>query len=238
MGQTTRRIGKGISWAFKIFMLIAVFISIMSVLNYTGVLSGQNQTVNNIWDQAVSFFSGGIDATKQLVKTGVNKTSEQLEGLPQIETPNITLPVLSETDNTENNKITQTNIGNQKTLDQCPNCFSGTVTRIVDGDTIHVDGQSIRLSLVNTPERGEYKYKEATDYTKSQCPVGSTAFVDIDDGQKASYERPIAKIYCNGGQGEYTNLNAELAEQNYIKGAARFCHVSEFSKESWASKTC
>ena len=42
----------------------------------------------------------------------------------------------------------------------------------------------IRLSMVNTPERGETGYNEAADLTESVCPVGVKALVDEDDGQK------------------------------------------------------
>ena len=34
-------------------------------------------------------------------------------------------------------------------------CFNGVVTEIVDGDTIDVNNVRVRLSMVNTPERGE-----------------------------------------------------------------------------------
>ena len=40
-------------------------------------------------------------------------------------------------------------------------CFSGIVTEIVDGDTLDVNNVRIRLTLVNTPERGESGYQEA-----------------------------------------------------------------------------
>ena len=63
-------------------------------------------------------------------------------------------------------------------------CFRGIVTEIVDGDTLDVNNVRIRLSMVNTPERGEPGYNEATELTESVCPVGGTALVDEDDGQK------------------------------------------------------
>lgn len=34
-------------------------------------------------------------------------------------------------------------------------CFRGVVTEIVDGDRIDVNNVRIRLSMVNTPERGK-----------------------------------------------------------------------------------
>lgn len=47
---------------------------------------------------------------------------------------------------------------------------SGYCYHVVDGDTIDVEGVGrIRLVGVNTPERGEPGYREATDFVKSMC---------------------------------------------------------------------
>lgn len=50
---------------------------------------------------------------------------------------------------------------------------------IVDGDIIDVNDVRIRLSMVNTPERGELGYEEATVLTEFVCPVGAEALVDF-----------------------------------------------------------
>ena len=111
-------------------------------------------------------------------------------------------------------------------------CISGTVTRIVDGDTIHVDGQSIRFALASTPELNEYSGKEARDHIVQICPVGSKVLVDEDDGQtEGSYGRIIAVIYCNG-----LNLNDQVIENGYGYLSSGFCYKSEFSTHSWAKK--
>jgi micrococcal nuclease len=65
-----------------------------------------------------------------------------------------------------------------------PDCFSGKFTDIVDEDTLDINNVRIRLSLVNTPERGEEGYTEAIDFVESVCSVGTRALVDEDDGQK------------------------------------------------------
>ena len=43
---------------------------------------------------------------------------------------------------------------NANSGDGPPNTVTGTITKVVDGDTIDVDNVRIRLTLVNTPERG------------------------------------------------------------------------------------
>ena len=110
-------------------------------------------------------------------------------------------------------------------------CFTGTVTHIVDGDTLDVNDQRIRLALVNTPEVGRPGAAEATDFTATACPVGAHALVDEDDGQTGgSYGRMIAVVYCEG-----VNLNAALVESRHGVILTGYCGVSEFAQEPWAA---
>jgi len=109
-------------------------------------------------------------------------------------------------------------------------CFVGTVTRIIDGDTINVNGITIRLALTDTPESYENGYTEATLFTKELCPVGSEVLVDEDDGQTSgSYGRVIAVIHCSEN-----NLNKELLIAGIGTIDTRFCSKSEFGNEDWA----
>lgn len=111
-------------------------------------------------------------------------------------------------------------------------CFAETVVKIVDGDTLDVGKTRVRLALVNTPERGEPGYREATSFTASVCPVGSTALVDEDDGQTAgSYGRMVGKVTCAGKV-----LNEQLLEAHHAQILTRYCGKSEFSSEPWATK--
>ena len=111
-------------------------------------------------------------------------------------------------------------------------CFRGTVTRVVDGDTIDVNDITIRFTLVDTPERGEDGYEEATTFTARLCPVGSEAFVDEDDGQRSgSYGRMIAKVYCGA-----MVINEELLVSQNAIILAEHCAESEFSVEGWAKR--
>jgi endonuclease YncB( thermonuclease family) len=113
-------------------------------------------------------------------------------------------------------------------------CFTGTVTKVTDGDTLRVDDIAIRLSLVNTPERGDSGYSEATAFTAAICPVGSSALVDEDDGQTdGSYGRIVAKVYCGGKM-----LNEELLLAGHAEVYTQYCDESEFSNEDWVAKYC
>jgi endonuclease YncB( thermonuclease family) len=113
-------------------------------------------------------------------------------------------------------------------------CFTGIVTRVTDGDTLRVDDITVRLSLVNTPERGELGYSEATAFTAAICPAGSSALVDEDDGQTGgSYGRIVAKVYCGGKM-----LNEELILAGHAEVYNKFCEDSEFSHEDWVARYC
>ncbi len=111
-------------------------------------------------------------------------------------------------------------------------CITGTVTKIVDGDTIHVDGESVRFALASAPELSGYGGVESRNFIQTICPIGSNVIVDEDDGQTGeSFGRMIGVIYCNG-----MNLNAELldADLGYLEN--RFCDSSEFASDPWAQK--
>jgi len=114
-------------------------------------------------------------------------------------------------------------------------CFSSTISRIVDGDTIHDgSGNSIRLVLVNSPEMNTDEGIESKKYLESICPVGSIIHVDEDDNQlEGSHGRMIAKVYC---EGDIQSLNEKIIENNHGTIYQRFCNVSEFGEEDWAIK--
>jgi micrococcal nuclease len=133
-------------------------------------------------------------------------------------------------DKDDQNSLAGTRVGKCKGSAEC---FNGTVTEIVDGDTLDVDKVRIRLSMVNTPEKGENGYNEATEFTESICPVGSNALVDEDDGQKeASYDRLIGVVYCNRSA---ESVNQLLLEDGKAVVYEDFCDVSEFANNKWVT---
>ena len=117
---------------------------------------------------------------------------------------------------------------------------TGTMTRVIDGDTIVVDGDvRIRLALVDTPERGEPGFEEASAFTRSKCPAGTTVVYDVDDGQRdGSYGRVVALVWCVGygstGTQAASPLNAMLVDKGYAEIDRRFCTASEFGDDEWA----
>ena len=111
-------------------------------------------------------------------------------------------------------------------------CFTGVVTEVIDGDTLKVNGESIRFSLASAPELKGFGGIDSKNFIETICPVGSTVTIDEDDGQVlGSYGRIIAVIYCND-----VNLNSELLDANLGYLEDRFCDSSEFSTTTWAVK--
>jgi micrococcal nuclease len=108
------------------------------------------------------------------------------------------------------------------------------LSKVTDGDTLRLDDIAIRLSLVNTPERGDARYSEATAFTTAMCPVGSTALIDEDDGQTGgSYGRIVAKVYCGD-----KILNEELLRAGRAGVYTQYCDESEYAREDWVAKYC
>ena len=112
--------------------------------------------------------------------------------------------------------------------------LEGKVTYVVDGDTLDINDIRIRLSLVDTPERGEDGYQEAKNFVKDLC-LKKEGQVDIDDGQHRGdrYGRDIGIVYCDG-----INLNAALMENNLARIYMEYCDISEFSNDKWAKSYC
>ncbi|HSA98285.1 MAG TPA: thermonuclease family protein [Candidatus Nitrosotenuis sp.] len=111
-------------------------------------------------------------------------------------------------------------------------CIQGKVKSVVDGDTLHIDTYKVRLSLTNTPEKGQKGYDEATGFTKKLCPVGSAVIVDQDDKQPFDkFQRVVGKVYCSD-----KNINAELLYKNHATIMKKYCTMSEFRMEDWAKK--
>ena len=110
----------------------------------------------------------------------------------------------------------------------------GNVTYIVDGDTLDINGIRVRLSLVDTPERGQAGFKEAREFVSSLC-LSKKGELDVDDGQRRGdrYGREIGIVYCDG-----VNLNEKLVDEGLAKILTDYCDISEFSKESWAVASC
>jgi len=108
--------------------------------------------------------------------------------------------------------------------------YDGQITRVIDGDTLIIDQTTIRLSLVNSPERGEPGYQEAKEFASTVCPVGSNAeFIEDSWQQSDKYGRSLGLVFCND-----MFLNELLLTNGHAEISTYFCDKSEFGIEDWA----
>jgi len=110
-------------------------------------------------------------------------------------------------------------------------CIERNVTRIIDGDTLDVEGGlRIRLVLVNAPELNATGGPESRDYLTSLC-TGAKALVDEDDFQIGHdpYGRVLAVVYCGT-----TNANAAMIASGHATTYYAFCSASEFGSAAWS----
>jgi endonuclease YncB( thermonuclease family) len=111
-------------------------------------------------------------------------------------------------------------------------CITGIVTKIIDGDTIIVNEQSVRFSLVSAPNLEGYGGVDSRDFIQTICPVGSEVLIDEDDGHILDdHARMVGMVTCND-----IILNQEILDASLGHLEVRFCHSSEFANEDWAIK--
>ena len=99
------------------------------------------------------------------------------------------------------------------------------ISRVIDGDTLELeDGRKIRLLNINTPEKNNKGFKEATNFLKSY----ENKSVEVEITETDKYNRFLARIYTP----EYLNL--EIMKQGL---ASKFLvEKSELKKFSDAEK--
>lgn len=128
--------------------------------------------------------------------------------------------------------VDKLNYFTNRTCQGVDSCFDGTVTKVVDGDTLDIDNVRIRLALVNTPETYQDGYTQAKEFVETNCRVGTHAMVDEDDGQKSgSYGRMIGLVFC---QNLGPSLNKAILTSGNAEILTQYCGVSEFSGKDWA----
>ena len=112
--------------------------------------------------------------------------------------------------------------------------LAGNVTHVVDGDTLDINGIRVRLTLVDTPERGQPGFREAKEFVNILC-LGKKGELDIDDGQRRGdrYGREIGIVYC-----DEVNINEKLMDEGLARILTDYCEISEFSQEGWAKAAC
>lgn len=110
----------------------------------------------------------------------------------------------------------------------------GIVTKVVDGDTLDINGIRIRLALVDTPEINQPGYDRTKQFVESLC-LGKKGELDVDSGQITGdrYGREVGVVYCDG-----INMNEKLMSNNLGRILVEFCDITEFANENWTITQC
>ncbi len=112
--------------------------------------------------------------------------------------------------------------------------LAGIVTKVVDGDTLDINGIRIRLALVDTPEINQPGYDRAREFVESLC-LGKKGELDVDSGQRRGdrHGREVGVVYCDG-----INMNDKLMSNNLARILVQFSDITEFANENWTITQC
>jgi endonuclease YncB( thermonuclease family) len=83
------------------------------------------------------------------------------------------------------------------------------VDRIIDGDTVEIGNESMRLLGINSPERGEVYYSEAKNYLEDLI-LGEEVFLEFGKDKKDKYNRTLAYVFLGN-----ENVNKKLVEEGF-----------------------
>ena len=108
-------------------------------------------------------------------------------------------------------------------LDESQTAFA---ERVIDGDTIDIGNESVRLLGINTPERGEQGYEEAKEFL-GQLVLGKNVTLEFVGERQDKYGRILAYVFLNN-----TNINVKMIENGFeqFNNLILVTHVSPFKE--------
>ena len=100
-----------------------------------------------------------------------------------------------------------------------------TVTKVIDGDTLIANNQTIRLSGINAPETSECYYQEAKDILTA-LTLNKQIHLEKDISNKDKYKRLLRYIYLDN-----LSINSYLTEAGYVKVYDKYANDTKRYKE-------
>ena len=104
------------------------------------------------------------------------------------------------------------------------------VYRYVDGDTFYcyINGKQdkIRMLCINTPERGKWLYKEASDHLRKLMEGKVVTLVSEGNRNRGNYGR-LLRYAVAGGK----NVNVEMVRSGFTKYYVKYGKSLKFHKE-------
>lgn len=88
---------------------------------------------------------------------------------------------------------------------------------VIDGDTIRVAGVGpVRYIGIDSPERGERYYDEASKYNRKLLAQGKLS-LSYDRERYDRYGRTLAYVYVRGDEGGFIFVNGEMVRAGWAK---------------------
>jgi len=98
-------------------------------------------------------------------------------------------------------------------LEKLLNTEKGIVERVIDGDTIIVNGNSVRLLGINAPEKNEFLYEEAKKHLEDLI-LGKEVELRFTNDRYDKYSRKLAYVYLEK-ENKKENINLKLVEEGF-----------------------
>lgn len=96
-----------------------------------------------------------------------------------------------------------------------PNEHTAVVVRIIDGDTVELDsGDTVRISGIDTPERGECHFDTASA-RMGELVLGKTVTLTRDREDTDRYDRILRYVDVDGTDAGITLIEEGLAKARY-----------------------
>lgn len=105
---------------------------------------------------------------------------------------------------------------------------SGFVTKVIDGDTVIIGGESIRLLGIDANEKGEKCYREAK-IRLEELVLNKEVRLEKDLKDKDQYKRLLRYIFVEESGKDLINVNLILVEEGLA--IARFYEDKKYKEE-------
>lgn len=112
----------------------------------------------------------------------------------------------------------------------------GTVTKVIDGDTIIVDGKTVRLLGIDTDERNYPCYEEAKKRLE-ELILGKEVLLEKGEENRDQYDRLLRYVYLNQTDINFKLIQEGLAVTRSVEGLKYGDQYLEAEKEARDSKT-
>ena len=106
------------------------------------------------------------------------------------------------------------------------------VGKVIDGDTVIINGESVRLLGIDTPERGEPCYKEAKKHLE-EIVLNKMVTVERGREDRDRYKRLLRYIFIETNDGELA-VNLKMISDGFA--IARFYDDVPYKKEYVAAE--